>query len=1088
MKKFVILFFCVFFAVSAFAQSRVVSGHVSDSTGKGLAGVSVIISGTKLGTFTNENGNFTLTIPSANVANAALVFSYVNYETKTLTLQNNSSQVSVMLKQAENTLGDVEVTVGYGRVLQRNLTGAVSMVGAKDLKDIPINSAEEALAGRLAGVQITGSEGAPAADVTIRVRGGGSITQDNSPLYVVDGMIEDNALSTLSPQDIASITVLKDASETAIYGARGANGVIIITTKTGTAGRSTVTFNGFAGFQKFGKYMPVMNPYQDVLFQYERAYSLEGPYYNNGIPNSSEQSDYTNQYGLFQDIDLYKNAPFVNWQQQVFGRNAFMTSDNVSVSGGNDKTQFNLSVTENATQGVMLQSSYNRQLLNFTLSHQVSNILRVGFTARFNNQVVDGQGTSNPGSSAANFLRQTVRYQPFLGSGQSLNYYDPNMMDNTDAGGLYLVNPLLLIPAEYQRAYQTRLGLNAFAELKLTNFLSFRSTFGYDLYPTTTKSYYDSLSYTSMQSGNSMPVATILDNKETTIDNSNVFTLSNSAWSGNFNKHNRFDWIIGEEIYQTQTDSMNTTLRYFPNGTSPQSALGDLSLASAPVGYQQLSPTNSYIENRIWSFFSRISYAYDDKYLATVSMRADGSSVFASGKQWGYFPAASLAWRFSAEKFMQDVKWISDGKLRVSYGESGNNRIPSFLYLTQFSTSGNYYGLNNQLNTAFAPTALTNADLTWESNISKDVGLDVSFLNNRIQFTGDYYMNKSHNLLVNVPVPSTSGYSTQYQNVGTTGNNGYEIQITAIPIQTKSFSWTISFNISGNKNKVLSLGHQEDSFFISSGWAGGNNPADYIVKVGAPVGSMYGLVNDGFYKVSDFNYSDGVYTLKAGVPNDAGVIGVSSLMPGLPKFKDLNGDGVVDENNDRRIIGNANPKFFGGINQQFTWKSFDASVFINFQYGNNIANDNKLEFSSAYTPYANMLAIENNRWRTIDPTTGAVVTDPSALATLNANAKLPIPLTSSSAWQPQSLAIENGSFIRINNITVGYSLPPDAVKKIHLQKFRVYATLNNIAVITSYSGYDPEVNTRRSTPMTPGVDYSAYPRAKSFIFGVNATF
>jgi TonB-linked SusC/RagA family outer membrane protein len=1078
MKKFTFLLFYLLCAASVFAQSRVVSGHVSDTTGKGLAGVSVKVSGTNTGTFTNENGDFTIKVSTTN---PTLVFSYVNYEPKTVTLQNDSKNVSVVLKQVQNNLSDVEVTVGYGKVRRSNLTGAVSIVSSKDLKDIPINSAEDALAGRLAGVQVTSSEGSPDAEVNIVTRGGGSITQNNAPLYVVDGMIVDNALSTLSPQDIENITVLKDASETAIYGARGANGVVIITTKRGEVGKSVVSFNGFVGVQQVTKTLPVLSPYDYVMYQYEKDFGVTPP-------NTTQQSNFTNQFGSFQDIDLYKNAPFVNWQQQVFGRNAVMTTDNVSVSGGNAKTQFNLSLTENATQAVMLASNYNRQLLNFRLNHQVSNFLRVGFNARFNNQVVEGQGTSNPGSSGANFLRQAVRYQPYLSPGQSLEYYDPDMADNTNGGGLYLVNPLLLIQSQYRRAYQTRLGFDGFAELKLAKFLSFRSTAGYDLYPTTNKNYDDSLTYNSRLSGSGMPIATIINSKIVTIDNSNVFTFSNSALKGRFNEHNKINWIVGEEVYQTQIDSSNITQRYFPNGTPAAQALADLSLASPPAGSAQLSPTTNSLETRIWSFFTRLNYAYDDKYLATFSMRADGSTVFAPGKQWGYFPAGSLAWRISQEKFMQSLKpVISDAKLRVSYGEAGNNRIPPFLYLTQFVTNGNYYGLNNQLHTAFAPAALTNSDLTWETTVSRDVGADISFLHDRILLSADYYRNKTKNLLINVAVPGSSGYTTQFQNVGATSNNGYEIQLTAIPIQTKKFNWTISFNISGNVNKVLSLGSQENSFFVSSGWAGSANPPDYIVKVGAPVGSMYGLVNDGFYKISDFDYNDGVYTLKAGVPNDQNVTGVAP-QPGIIKFKDLNGDGIVSLDSDRTIIGNANPKFFGGINQQSIWQSFDASIFINFQYGNNIANDNKLEFTSGYTNYANMLAIEKNRWRTVDPTTGQIVTDPTALAALNAHATLPQPLTNSNSWLPQSWAIENGSFIRINNITIGYSLPQEVVRKIHLQRFRVYVTANNLAVITNYSGYDPEVNTRRATPMTPGVDYSAYPRARSYIFGLNVVF
>src|SRR6185437_10455989 len=406
--------------------------------------------------------------------------------------------------------------------------------------------------------------------------------------------------------------------------------------------------------------------------------------------------------------------------------------------------------------------------------------------------------------------------------------------------------------------------------------------------------------------------------------------------------------------------------------------------------------------------------------------------------------------------------FLSNVKLRLNYGEAGNNRIQSFLFLTQFNTDQNYYGLQNQLVTAFGSAALSNAFLKWESNVTRNVGLDFSLLNNHVQFSLDYYRNKTKDLLVSVPVPTTSGYVNQIQNVGATANNGFEAQVSASVIQKRNFSWNASFNISFNQNKVLSLG-QQDFFLQGSGWAGSNNFADYIVKVGAPVGSMYGLVNDGYYTVDDFNYDavNKTYTLKPGIVNDGGpkgVIGGLDPQPVFAKFKDLNGDTVVTSA-DQRIIGNANPKFFGGLNQQFAYKNFDLSIFINFQYGNDIFNDNKLEFGSGYTPNANLLSIENNRWKTIDAN-GNVVTDPKALAELNKNATLWRPITTGSAFYPQSWAVEDGSFIRINNITFGYSLPSSLIKKMNMQRFRAYVTVNNLAVITNYSGYDPEVNTR----------------------------
>lgn len=1073
MKSKLYFFVMLLFSfTTAMSQSKTVTGHVTSAAGEALTGVSVSLKGTKTVTATNASGDYSISVPAHG--NTVLVFSYVGSKSQEITV-GNRNVIDVTLQNTASTLNDV-VVVGYGTVRRKDLTGSVSSVSAKDLKDIPINSAEEALAGRLAGVQVTGSEGSPDAQVQIRVRGGGSITQDNSPLYVVDGIIVDNALSTLSPQDIETIDVLKDASATAIYGARGANGVVIITTKGGHKGKSTISYNGLVGVQKVPHELSVMNPYEFVLYQYERSRG-----------STQNEQNFLNTYGTWNDLSLYKQAPFVDWQNQVFGRQAFMQTHNVSISGGGEKTQFNLSLTYNKNEAVMLNSDYDRKLVNFKLNHEVSKNFKVGFNVRFDNQVINGAGTSNPGSSGLNFLRQAVRYIPYLSPGQEVANYDPELINETSGNGLYIVNPLLLINSQYKKQYQTLAGLSGYADYTLTRFLSFRTTVGFDYHDYRTNSYDDSLSSNSISNGSGMPIATVQQSNRQTFDNSNVFTFTNRKFDGDFNANNTFDFIAGQETYEVRDESNQIVQRFFPLGTSAEKALGNLNLASPPAGISEPAPTSNEDVQRISSFFGRLNYGYKDKYLASLSMRADGSSVFAPGRQWGYFPAASFAWKMSEEKFMQGVEpFLSNVKLRLNYGEAGNNRIQSFLFLTQFNTDQNYYGLQNQLVTAFGSASLSNAFLKWESNVTRNVGLDFSLLNNHVQFSLDYYRNKTKDLLVSVPVPTTSGYVNQIQNVGATANNGFEAQVSASVIQKRNFSWNASFNVSFNQNEVLSLGKQT-SFLQSSGWAGSNNPADYIIKVGSPVGSMYGLVNDGYYTVDDFDYNSATqaYTLKPGVPNDISVTGLTP-QPGIIKYKDLNGDSIVNSK-DERIIGNANPKFFGGLNQQFQYKNFDLSIFINFQYGNDIFNDNKLEFGSGYTPNANLLSIENSRWKTIDAN-GNVVTDPKALAELNKNATLWRPITTGSAFYPQSWAVEDGSFIRINNITFGYSLPNSLIKKMKMQRFRAYVTVNNLAVITNYSGYDPEVNTRRSTPMTPGVDFSAYPRSTSYIFGLNVTF
>jgi len=900
----------------------------------------------------------------------------------------------------------------------------------------------------------------------------------------------DNALATLSIQDIQSIDVLKDAAATSIYGARGSNGVVIITTKGGrnTGGKTTITYNGFVGISKISKKLPVQGPYDYMYYQFERA-QLTGD--TTGI------APYGNSWDT---VQKYRTVPFFDWQQQMLGRNALQQTHNVSMYGGTEQTQYSLSLTDNEVQGVMLNSDYSRKLVAFRFDHRATDRLRVGANIRFNNTIVDGAGTSNPGSSAVNFLRQIIRYRPFLMPGQTANSFDPNYYAETSANSLALVNPVLLNQAQYRRSNQNILDLNAYVNYTFAKFLSFRSTFGYDNNNMRQDAFDDTLTYNAKNNGAGMPIADITSTILSSIDNSNVFTFTSVPLGGRFARHNQMTAIIGEETYQTNESDTYIQTNYFPIGTLPLAALGNMNLGTAPAGLSQPKPTSNVVPTSLLSFFSRVTYDFDNKYILAASIRADGSSLFHSGRQWGYFPAVTAAWRISHEKFMEKLTFLSDLKIRGAYGEAGNNRIAPFQYVSTFTT-GSQYALNGQLNTAFVPptTGLANPILKWESTVSRNIGLDASFFNDRVAFSLDLYNNTTSNLLIAAPISTTTGYTTQLQNVGSTRNKGLELQVAGTIIQKKSFRWMASFNISFNQNTIISLGGQQ-SYLQNSGWAGSGNLPDFIVKVGQPVGAMYGYVNDGYYKVSDFNYNAAtrVYTLKSGVANDQSIT-ATMPMPGGIKFKGLNGDTVISANTDRAIIGNAQPKFFGGLNQQFTYKGFDCSIFINFQYGNKVFNFNKLEFSSGYTPGATLLGIMGGRWHTTDNNGNAYETvvngqvvgaSPDSLNALNKGAKIWIPVvgSSSTTFAPQSWAVEDASFIRINNITLGYSLPASLVSKLKISRLRIYGTVNNVAVITGYSGYDPEVNTRTASPVTPGVDYSAYPRSRSFIMGVNVTF
>jgi len=1067
------------FLISPFillAQNRTIQGKVVDEAGSPVANANILTTGSKKGTQTDKDGNFSLSV--AGNGSFDLVISSIGYTTKVVNVTGNDAGTVQLVKDVI-TQEDV-VVVGYQTVKRKDLTGSVSSVNSRQIRDIPVNSAAEALTGRLAGVQLTATEGKPGAEVMIRVRGGGSITQDNTPLYIIDGVQVENALSVISPQDIQTVDVLKDASATAIYGARGSNGVVIITTKKGKNAKTTITYNGFMGVRKLPNTLDVMNPYEFVTYQYERSRG-----------NATDSTNFVGQYGTTWDtLKNYQSVQDVDWQDEMFGRSAMFQTHNINMLGGSANTQFNLGLTYNKEDGILLNTGYDRKMANFNFDHNFNSRLKVGLSTRYNNTVVIGAGTSNDGSFSTNRLRHALKYRPMLIKGQDLDDYDPNYAAETNANSLQLVNPILYNQAEYRKNVTNILNISGYVDLRLTRFLSFRSTVGYDYTQGVQKAFDDTLTGNSKLVGSSMPLVSIGNTSRVTINNSNVLSYTNVG-GGKFSKRNEITAILGQEVYDRVDKGNFTEVRFFPVGVDAKTALANLNMGSAPAGSVQPKPTSTEVTSRIVSGFARFNYTRDRKYLLSLSARADGSSKFASDHKWSFFPSGSVAWRVSEEKFFSKIKSkVNEFKVRLSYGQAGNNRITDFLYTTIFATTippNNLpvqYGINDQSLTGFFSSALANPNLVWEKTISKNLGFDIALFNSRIQLSADIYNNTTADLLVNAPIDVTNGYQSQIQNVGSTRNKGIEIQLSGTPVQKKNLTWTTSFNISFNKNTIRNLGTYQNFYLQNSGWLGSNFPADYIVRVGDPVGSMWGFETDGWYTIDQFDYNTTtqVYTLKTGVPNNLSFTSTPP-QPGVMKFKDLNGDSLITDK-DRKIIGNANPKFFGGFNNQVEYKNFDLNVFVNFQVGGDIYNANKLEFSSGYTPNANLLAIMNDRWTNINAA-GQIVRDPVELAALNANAKIWTPSKQANSFILHSWAVEDASFLRINNVTLGYTLPTSLVNKAKIQKLRIYATVNNLHVFTKYSGYDPEVSTRRASGVTPGVDYSAYPRSRSFIFGVN---
>ncbi|MBL7737829.1 MAG: TonB-dependent receptor [Chitinophagaceae bacterium] len=1046
-----------------YAQNRTITGTVTSSEGnQPLAGATVTVKGTKTSAVTNDQGQFTISVPG----NAAtLVISNVGYVPSEVSIGGKSS-VTVQLIAEIKTEEDV-VVIGYSTIKRKDLTGSVSSLPAKQLKDVPLSSTAEALQGRLAGVQLNVTEGAPGADIIVRVRGGGSITQDNSPLYIVDGVQVENALAVIAPQDIATIDVLKDASTTAIYGARAANGVVIITTKTGKPGKTLITYSGQFGSRKLPQTMDVMSPYDFVLWQYERSRS-----------SATDSSSFAQTYGTTWDtLANYKNVPMINWQDEVFGRRAKYQNHNVSVNGGSQTTSFNLSLTSNREEGIQIESGFERNMVNFKLDHKVSDKVKVGMTARYLDQEIQGIGTTNSGTRTTNRLRHAINYRPFELERPGFGIDDFDEAYYLASAGA--TNPVLLTRAEYRRQYTKATYFTGYVNYNIVRNLVFRSTIGYDNANIRSDLFYGKITGTARNFA-SLPVASIGQQNNNQITNSNTlqYTLTN------FKEHHDISVLVGQEVvdYRSKQNAFET--RYFPADITAEKALANMGLGSAPSGSAQPLPTSfEEPQARLFSLFGRATYAYDDKYLASFNLRADRSSKFSASNGTLVFPSGSVAWRFSKEKFMDNVSWLNDGKIRFGYGAAGNNRIGNLLYLQLYGVTGQY-AFNHSILPGLSPTALANPGLRWEKNTSQNIGLDLSMFKNRVQFTVDAYKNKANDLLLAVAIPPTTGYTSQIQNIGSTSNRGLEFQVNTIPIQKKDLTWTSNFNISFNKNKVESLGGIQ-SQTRNSGWQGSDGVDDYIVKVGSPVGLMYGFVTDGFYKIEDFDYNatTQTYTLKTGIAAN-GVYGTAQ--PGMLKWKDLDGDGAITADKDRTIIGNANPDFTGGWFNEVRYMNFDLSVFVNFVVGNDIYNANKLEWTDGAFSNLNMLDIMKNRWTNVNAQ-GQVVRDPVELAKLNENAQIWSPVRVQ-RWWLHSWAVEDGSYLRINNLTLGYTLPAKVLNKFKISTFRVFATINNLATITNYSGYDPDVTARRSDPLTPGVDFAAYPRSRTWAFGLNVSF
>lgn len=1069
--------------ISVFAQEISISGTVVDSFGDPVIGATVVVKGTTNGVVADIDGAWSLVVDRGST----LVFSFIGMETKEVAV-DGKTQMKVLMESSFIGLDEV-VAIGYGTTRKRDLTGSVSSVQGETIAKVPVSSVAQALTGRMAGVQITTADGSPDAEMIIRVRGGGSVTGDNSPLYIVDGFPV-SSINDVAPGDIQSIDVLKDASSTAIYGSQGANGVVIITTKSAEGGKTEVTYSGYLQVKNLSQRMDVLDPYEYVMRNYELA-ALDG---KDGIKS------FEKRFGVFDDISLYKHQEAIDWQNDMFGSDVISQQHNVRINGGSDKTRYSLSSTYNKDGGLMKNNGYERYSFNFKLNHKIADNVRFNLNARVSDTNIDGSGTS--GGTYKIRTTQAVT-SPAVKGLEEFTIVNPGSMTDEEYEQYLRSNMTLSEQAEqYWRLRNNRtFNFTGSVDWDIIKGLTYRAEGGYEYGFNENKQYWGE--YTTNASyvdGNPLVDWT----KENRRKMRGAHTLS---YKFDFDAVHNFDLMVGQEVVTTQGDNSYIYATGYSPDLEPEKIFANLGLSTNNL--KATSKVNTDVN--LASYFGRFGYNFNDRYLVTLTARADGSSKFASGNRWGFFPAAAVAWRISEESFMDASRhWLSNLKLRLSYGEAGNNRIASSLYKLEYSIrSTKNYGIGDKPNSYYTATnsQLANPNLKWETTITRNAGFDFGFLNERISGSIEGYYNSAMDLLIerNIVAP---GYNKTFENVGETSNKGVELSLNTAIIQKSDRSLNFNFNIGYNKSNVEYLADGILLQEYASGWAGTDlkGYSDYRVEVGRPLGVIYGWETDGYYTTDDFESYDestGQYVLKDGVPNSGLMGGKIGIRPGTLKLKDQQvegeeGYGVVDEN-DRTVIGNATPDFTGGFGFNATYKGFDASVMFNFVYGNDIYNANKIASSQQYrTSNPNFLKFmsADNSYTYLNRSTGEMVTDLTTLREMNegANAKeywSPYSFGNATVL-PHSWAIEDGSFLRFQNFTVGYTLPKEISQKIGSQHLRVYGTLNNIWVWTNYTGYDPEVSSpvrgSSSSGLTPGVDYSSYPKSFSWTLGLNLTF
>ncbi len=996
-------------------QARRITGLIVDHLKEPVIGANVVVKGTTIGNITDLDGKFTLEVPE----NSVLVISYIGYITQEVPV---GKQTDLQIQLIENTqLIDDVVVIGYGSVKKSDLTGAVSSVKTTEIQQTPMVSIDQGLAGRASGVQVTQTSGMPGATASIRVRGSSSLQGGNEPLYVIDGFpvysgggVGDtggktsiSGLSTVNPSDIESIEILKDASATAIYGARAANGVVLITTKSGKKGVDNVTFESSFGVSKVSKLIDVMDA-QDYAKLVNEAYTNDGmkPYYDDAA---------------LAEIALLGKG--TDWQKEVF-QTGFSQNYNLTFSGGDEKTQYAISGNYFDQTGVIIKSDFKRYSLRLNLDRHLSKTFTAGTHFSVSHTITNSVETESGGEGGV--VTGAQKFNPILPI-----YSDPGTGTYTQINtpGTLLPNPVATAnERKFNNAISRMLG-DIYLQWEILKDLKLKVSVGADVMYLKMNKYTPSTIYQA----NGQARGDVGVSKMINWLNENTLT-----WNKSIGQDHSFNVLGGFTMQQNNTEYVMGSSSNYVNDVMQYNNLGAGSVYNAPASN---APQWSLL-----SYLARVNYTLMQRYLFSVNARVDGSSRFGANNKYGFFPSASAGWRISEEPFMESLRtFMPNLKLRASYGLTGNTEIGAYESLATLGS--NSWVIGNQQVTGFFPNKIPNPDLKWEKTAQLDIGLDVGILENRLRLTADYYRKETTDLLYDVAITGVSGYSTMLKNIGSMENTGYEFSVESDNL-TGAFRWTTTFNISFNKNKVLELGGES---YKEMGESDGHLKTGSVRRliVGEPVGVFYGYRFDGIFQNEEETKKQ---------TSSASPIGI-----GLRRYKDLNGDGKVDAANDREVLGDANPDFFGGMANNFSYKGFELNVFLQYSYGNEIFNMNAVELE---TPTGGQNAYQDltNRWTPTNPSTIY------PKATTNRNVLI------------SDRFIEDGSYLKLKTVSLSYGFPKVRIK--HIQGIRVYVTGQNLLTWTNYRGYDPEVSYRGASTLEAGEDFGGYPQSRTFMFGV----